>query len=105
ARSFATGRLSKAWCRLPPAFTRASLTSGFCYGECWSLLLTYRDHVQGRAIVLCRRLGVSLDVVACGFPRALLLLQKRHCLDRSLLICKAGVELYDHIVPIRGTWH
>src|SRR5206468_3713217 len=38
--------------RLPPTFARASLASGFCYGECWYLLLIDRDQVQGRAIVL-----------------------------------------------------
>ena len=49
--------------------------------------------------------GVSLDVVSCGFPRALLLLHKRHRLDRRVLVCEAGVELHHHIVTIGRTWH
>jgi len=35
----------------------ASLTSGSRYDECWELLLTYRDHVQGRAIVLTAQMA------------------------------------------------
>src|SRR5262245_33683429 len=38
--------------------------------------------------------GVSLDVASCSFPLALLLLHKRHCLDRSLLVCEACVKLH-----------
>src|SRR4029453_19247954 len=37
--------------------------------------------------------GVSLDVIACGFPLALLLLQKRHCFDRSLFVLEAGIHV------------
>src|SRR5215471_14109443 len=65
----------------------------------------YRDHVQRRVILLWRSGGISLEVVACGFPLTLLLLQKRHGLDRRLLMLEACVELHDHIVTIRGTWH
>jgi hypothetical protein len=53
-----------------------------------------REQGQGMAMVLWRSGSVSLDVVACGFPLALLLLQKRHCLDRRLLVLEASVELH-----------
>src|SRR5947208_8661884 len=59
----------------------------------------------GNAHWTWERRSVSLDVVSCGFPLAMLLLQKRHRLDGSLLVREACVELHDHIVAIRGTWH
>ena len=49
--------------------------------------------------------GGLLDVISCGFPRAVLLLPKSHCLNRSLLVLEARVELHDDITPVWCTWN
>src|SRR5262245_60499460 len=50
-------------------------------------------------------IGTELfDVIAGGFPRAVLFLPDRHRLHRRLFVLKACLKLQDNIGPVRCTW-